>query len=147
MKKYSKNSYLLFISIIFLMHLHCGNSTDHLSPEENEALNAATNWLSLVDNGQYNRSWKMASPYLRSKITERQWEIGLEQIREPMGKVESRKVVSIKRSRLETKGNQKKRIVAQFSATFEHQNSVIEFITLQFEDNHEWQVAVYYIDR
>lgn len=147
MAKFYREFSILFISAIFLFFLHCQDSPDNVSPEGKDALEEAMTWLNKIDEGRYAESWQMTSASIKNRTTEKQWIIGMEQIRAPMGAVTKRKIISVKPGKTITKETQQRNVIAQFSTTFKDQNSVTEFVTLQLENNQEWLVSAYYIDR
>ena len=60
--------------------------------EQHEAMTAAKVWLALVDAGEYNQSWLTANKTLKEQSEKEEWANYLKAIREPLGKVISRKV-------------------------------------------------------
>jgi len=50
--------------------------------------------LDLVDAGRYGESWKQAASLFQEKVPAAQWERAVRSAREPLGKVESRKLVN-----------------------------------------------------
>ena len=59
---------------------------------DREAMTAAEEWLALVDAGEYNQSWLTANKTLKEQSEKDDWENYLKAIREPLGKIISRKV-------------------------------------------------------
>jgi len=135
-----KNLVLLAI-IATAISLNCDQSQKHFSPEEKAAINSAINWLQLMDEGLFRQSWQIASQSFKEDVTEKRWAIGMEYMRAPYGGVVSRRVISTGPG-----GPDYKQIVALFQTTFEDQNTVNEFVTLQLVDS-VWQVSTYYLDR
>lgn len=146
MDKFKRSSVLL-IPLILLLIVNCNDTVEHSNPEEEEALNAAKGWLNLIDEGDYNQSWQRTSTSIKNKITRRQWEIALKQIRLPLGKIENRKVFLVRSINADSQNSSQKDKVIGFSTLFENENTVKEYVTIQFDDSHEWQVSAYYIDR
>ena len=64
------------------------------SPEDTEtnAVKVAESWLTLVDEGQYPKSWKDTASYFRLMVTEKQWIETADTARKSLGKLISRKI-------------------------------------------------------
>jgi hypothetical protein len=59
-----------------------------------QATKAAEAWLKLVDEEQCKQSWESASSIFKNAITDDQWEQWVTAVREPLGKIVSRKLKS-----------------------------------------------------
>jgi hypothetical protein len=113
--------------------------------QKEDALAAAENWLPMIDNGEYAKSWKEAAAYFEKVITEGEWVQSMQEVRKPLGKPISRKVKSLtpKTSLPNTpEGNY---IVIQFETSFEKGKSGLETVTPQLESDGKWRVAGYHI--
>ena len=58
------------------------------------AIEAAQNWLKLIDEGQYSESWTQTAEFFRKVVNQQQWISSMEAVRKPLGKVLSRKVIN-----------------------------------------------------
>jgi hypothetical protein len=58
-------------------------STDE---KEETATDATTQWLALVDSGQYAESWFQASSFFRGATSKEQWKNALDAARAPLAK-------------------------------------------------------------
>jgi hypothetical protein len=113
--------------------------------KEKAAVAAAEEWLSLVDSGNYSQSWREAAEYFRNAITEEEWVQSLKAVRNPLGKLISRKVKS-KSYRTSLPGAPDgEYVVIQFETSFENKKSAVENVTPMFEKNGGWRVSGYYI--
>ncbi len=109
------------------------------------AVAAARNWLDMIDNGEYAKSWADAAQYFKKAITETEWVQSMQEVRKPLGKIISRKLKSqTPKTTLPNtpKGNY---IVIQFETSFANGKSGIETITPQLEKDGMWRVAGYQI--
>ncbi|MBW1781478.1 MAG: DUF4019 domain-containing protein [Deltaproteobacteria bacterium] len=112
---------------------------------EAAALSAAEAWLSLVDRGQYEKSWNEAAQYFKDVVSEEQWEQAIRAARKPLGKNLSRKLMS-KRYHTSLPGAPDgEYVVVQFKASFENKKSAIETITPMMDPDGKWRVSGYYI--
>jgi hypothetical protein len=55
---------------------------------------AAQNWLTVVDQGNYGRSWDDAAAYFKSSVSRENWESMVKQVRDRVGKAGKRELVS-----------------------------------------------------
>src|SRR5512143_3055491 len=53
---------------------------------------AANNWLALVDSSRYGESWNQAGALFKKHVSAEEWEKTARSVREPFGKLLSRKV-------------------------------------------------------
>jgi hypothetical protein len=60
--------------------------------DQRAAMTAANAWLALVDAGEYQQSWLTANKTLKEQSEKNEWANYLKAIREPLGKVISRRV-------------------------------------------------------
>jgi transcriptional regulator with XRE-family HTH domain len=56
------------------------------------ALGDATNWLTLIDGGEYADSWQTSSAIFRTNISQEKWVEALQLVRKPLGSVNSREL-------------------------------------------------------
>jgi hypothetical protein len=136
--------------IIFLMAALCvtlwiGLSTAAQKPEKEKAVFAAEKWLSLIDAGDYSKSWREASDYFRSAITEDKWEHSLKSARNPLGKLLSRKVKNTSYRTSLPGAPDGEYVVIQFETSFENKKSSIETVTPMLERDGSWRVSGYYV--
>ena len=125
------------------------NSTKKLFEEKAKpeifALNAAKNWLALVDTEKYQNSWDQAAQLFKRAITKEQWANAVKSARKPLGKNLSRKL-KLKRYYTSLPGAPDgKYFVIQFKASFENKKSAIETITSMLDKDGKWRVSGYFI--
>jgi uncharacterized protein DUF4019 len=109
------------------------------------ATEAAEQWLAIMDAGHYGQSWDQASSFFQSKISKANWEQAANQVRTPLGKVESRQ---FKAADFRTKlpgAPDGQFCVMQFRTKFAAGGDMIETITPMLDKNGEWRVSGYYI--
>ncbi len=104
-----------------------------------ECLSGMRLWLSLIDTGGYAQSWENAAPYFRRMMPREEWVTRLESIRQPLGKLLDRKMISEK-SRLAGQWREVK-----FEASFEGLPAAIETVTFGRQSNGEWLAVGYLI--
>ena len=109
------------------------------------AVEAASAWLALVDNGQYGESWEQAASFFRSAVTKPQWEQTIGGVRPPLGQVSSRVVSSAEYTKSLPGAPDGRYVVIQFTTAFEHKASSVETVTPMQQPDGTWRVAGYYI--
>lgn len=105
---------------------------------------SANNWLDLIDSGDYQASWQDTSDRFKNQVSEAQWQLALEQVRTPLGKV-------IKRSPLDSTSHTSlpgmpdgTYQVMQFSTQYENKRESIETLSMTLIDG-KWQAIGYFI--
>jgi Protein of unknown function (DUF4019) len=113
--------------------------------KEQAAVAAAEQWLTLVDAGDYARSWQESAQFFKDAVTKDSWEQSLNVIRSPLGKVLSRKVgtATFKTSLPGVPDGQY--VVIQFDTSFENKKSSSETVTPMLEKDGSWRVSGYFI--
>ena len=112
---------------------------------EAAALSAAEAWLSLVDEGKYEKSWFEAAQYFKSVVSEDQWEQAIRAARKPLGKNLSREFISKSCHTSLPGAPDGEYVVIRFKASFENKKSAIETITPMMDKDGKWRVSGYYI--
>ena len=112
---------------------------------EGKALEAAEKWLTLVDKGEYGKSWATAAGYFKGAVAENQWEQAVTAVRGPLGKVISRKVKSRQYATTLPGAPDGEYVVIQFETSFEKKKSALETITPMKEKDGTWRVSGYFI--
>lgn len=113
--------------------------------KEKAAVAAAEKWLSMVDSGNYGRSWREAAGYFRKAVTEEQWVQSLKTVRNPLGKLISRKIESTTYAKSLPGAPDGEYIVIQFKTSFGNKESAIETVTPMLEKDGDWRVSGYFI--
>jgi hypothetical protein len=134
---------LISFLLILCLSLWIGVATAQ-DPKTEEAVLAAEQWLSLVDAGEYKTSWREGSDYFKNAITEDKWILSLQAVRNPMGTLISRKIVSATYMTSLPGAPDGEYVVIQFETAFENKTSAIETVTPMYEAN-SWRVSGYYI--
>jgi hypothetical protein len=122
-------------------------SSNSMASEEKEAqaLTAARTWLALVDEGMYGDSWETAAAYFKRAITKEKWDQMLTALRNPLGRVVSRELISKTHTQSLPGAPDGEYVVIQFETSFENKKSAIETITPMLDDDGEWRVSGYFI--
>lgn len=113
--------------------------------DEQQAVASATAWLALLDEGEYGKSWQEAAEYLKRVMPKEQWEAQLAAVREPLGAVLSREVLSTEYRTSLPGAPDGEYVIIQFASSFEHKREAVETVTPMLEDDGSWRVSGYYI--
>ena len=109
------------------------------------AITAATSWLNKIDNNQYAASWTDAAPIFKNAITQQQWVQSLNNIRTPLGKLISRKLMNATYKTALPGAPDGEYVVIQFNTSFTNKKSAVETITPMMNTDKTWRVSGYYI--
>ena len=111
---------------------------------EPAAVAAAREWLTLIDNGQWEDSWKQAGQMFRSQITSGRWTHQVRPVREPLGAVLSRELAANDPADRLPGAPAGEYVVLQFNSAFADMPAAVETVTLSKEDS-GWAVIGYFI--
>ncbi len=144
--------FLLPLLALALLLLFASGPVRAATPDEQDAINAAEQWLVPVDAGKAADAWAMASASFKSTVGREVWRSGLADLRKPFGRVESRKAGNLAhlgdapadkdRPRGSTVGS---RITILFETHFAGDKTVAEEVMLEREKDGVWRVAGYFI--
>lgn len=133
--------FILPISLLFLSGCNSSNNPE----AEKAALKAAKNWLKLVDDREYDKSWQEAANYFKRRITKEEWQRTMNSQREPFGDNISRSVRS-KQYRTSLPGvPDGQYVVIQYQSFFENKKDAIETVTPMLDEDGKWRVSGYFI--
>lgn len=131
---------------LLLIFLFCFAANSYATPDkENAALNAANEWLKLVDTGKYKESYREAASFFKSKVTGPQWEKLVKEARDPLGKLLNRKLKVKQYTTSLPEAPEGQYVVIQFNSTFEKKRGAVETITPMLDKDKKWRVSGYYI--
>ena len=112
---------------------------------EQDALDAAEQWLSLIDAGDFTESWNESATLFRSAISLEDWKTSLEKAYIPLGKPVSRKLHS-KRYAEELPGAPDgEYVVIEYQTTFQRKKNGVETVTPMKDMDGVWRVSGYFI--
>jgi len=116
------------------------------SPDSKKiAEGAASNWLKLVDSGNYAQSWDDTGAILKSNIAREQWQELLVRNRGPLGALIVRKLTSAEYTTQLPGAPEGQYVVLKYESSFEHKNSAIETVTPVLDKDGQWRVCVYVV--
>ena len=104
---------------------------------------AASNWLKLVDSGNYAQSWDDTGNVLKANVARDQWQELLVRNRAPLGSLISRKLKSAEYTTQLPGAPDGQYVVLQYESSFEHKNSASETVTPALDKDGKWRVCLY----
>ena len=113
--------------------------------KENAAVAAAEKWVVLVDEGKYAESWEAAAEYFRNAVKQEQWEQAAQAVRQPLGKLVSRKVKSTTCKTALPGAPDGAYVVIEFETVFENKKRAVETVTPMMDKDAQWRVSGYFI--
>ena len=123
----------------------CSKSPESNPVAEQAAIDAAQEWLSLVDSGQYSESWEQAAEYFRNAISKDKWEQAMKAGRVPLGAQMSRVVKSRQYTISVPGAPDGQYVVIQFTTSFKNKGSATETVTPMLDKDGSWRVSGYFI--
>lgn len=109
------------------------------------AQRADTIWLALVDSGQYAQSWKEAGAVFQAGISQEKWADMVKQVRDPLGKLVTRRLKSASYSTTLPGVPDGEYEVIIFETSFEHKQLGYETVITSVQKDGAWRVVGYYI--
>ena len=140
-----KNKLTTFLLATTVATASAGGLAGREQNDDEAAVEAAQQWLALVDKGEYATSWESAAEYFRGNVTKDKWGQLLTGARKPLGKVTSRRVKAKHYSTFLPGAPDGEYVVIQFETAFENKRSSIETVTPMKEKNGAWRVSGYFI--
>ena len=135
-----------FSALLGILLFTIGGCAPESNPDaEKLGIESAQAWLEFVDIEKYTESWEEAAEYFKSAITKEKWGKAIQAVRNPLGKVVSRKLKSQKYTTSLPGTPYGEYVVIQYYTTFEKKKAAIETITPILDKDGKWKVSGYYI--
>lgn len=113
--------------------------------EEAKPISTARAWLTLVDSGEYDKSWQQTDQVFKTTTPKAKWQTALNQVRVPLGRAMSRTYFStVKYTSLSGLPNGEY-LVIKFKTEFINKEAAIEVISLS-KNSAGWQPLGYFIN-
>lgn len=140
----SKQPTLAAIALLTVSLLLCTLAQAQQKPEQ-LAQASAESWLAVVDSGKYADSWDQSASMFKSHVTKEQWQSMVGPVRDPLGKVLSRKLKSATYKTSLPGAPDGQYVIVQFETAFEHKQAAEETITPMLDKDGKWRVSGYFI--
>jgi hypothetical protein len=142
-----KENKFKFVLGVFALTLLLGICSAAQVPQKPEQLaqQSSNAWLALVDSGKYADSWQEASQLFKAAVTKEKWQDALHTVRDPLGKMLSRKLMSATYKTTLPGAPDGEYVVIQYESTFEHKQAAVETVIPMLDKDGKWRVSGYYI--
>lgn len=117
----------------------------HVLAIEPKAIDSATNWLKVVDSGNYTESWHQSGDMFQRQLSSQEWESALSKVRTPLGKPITRKVKTSSEYSSLPGAPDGTYVVVDLETSFQHKESALETVTV-IKSGEGWQVVGYFIN-
>jgi hypothetical protein len=112
------------------------------SRKETTARKAAESWLPLLDAQEYGESWERLSPIVKRMLRKEHWEIGLTELRTPLGKLKARELFSTDYIRALKEYPKREGVLVRFVSQFEN-GAIFEDVGTIHDRDGKWRVISY----
>ena len=106
---------------------------------------SAVAWLTLIDNGEIERSWSQASSLFQQAVSAGDWKRAVRGARAPLGDLQTRSHLTATHTTTLPGAPDGEYVVMQFKAGFERKAEAIETVTTMLESDGTWRVSGYFI--
>ena len=136
--------HIVIIGLFLLSTCACSYSyADEASKKA--AIAVSKEWLALLDNAQFEKSWEEAAPIFKAAIKKGDWGRQINAVYTPFGKLLSRELLSATYTETLPGAPDGKYVVIQFKSSFENKKTATETITPMLDKDGTWRVSGYYI--
>lgn len=109
-----------------------------------DTASVAAQWLKLIDDGKYGDSWDFGSKTFQFTIKRDEWVKAQEKLRQPLGKLSSRKLIE-QRTAKNPKGLPAgDYMVLYYKSSFSNRPEANELVTMVRESDGNWRVLTYH---
>ena len=133
-------------AILFLTLFLVASNVLVAQDSEDKARFAAEQWIVLVDDGQYDQSWKEAAKAFQDTISSSDWEKKVSAQRTQLGSKESRKLKEIKSTNAAKGLPAGQYVLVRYQSSYEKKKAALETITAVREGDGQWRVIAYEIN-
>lgn len=109
------------------------------------AIPAGESWLTLLDAGDYDGTWRAAAPDFREAITQASWSERASEARSPLEPFLDRVLVSVQFATLVPELGPGRYIVLQYLTAVAGDRSAVETLSLARQEDGSWQVVGYLV--
>ncbi len=149
MLRYWQLVIILCILIVGISISRCDGQSDlsdNIDPDKKKkAIQSAEEWLKLSDNGDFTSCWEMSSAYFKLVIPKDKLNQSMTAVRNPLGKLISRKLKSVKYATSLPGIPDGEYIIIEYNTTFGNKKSAVETIRPSLDKDGQWRVSAYFI--
>jgi len=109
------------------------------------AVDAASRWLVQADAVDGAATWDQAASEFQGAVSRADWTDALKRVRQPLGAVTARKLVSSAFKRSLPGAPDGEYVVIQYDTQFEHKAHAVETVVPMRERDGSWKVSGYFV--
>jgi len=113
--------------------------------DDKETIGAAYKWLILLDAGKSGAAWDVSSAQLKSMVNRKKWVEGIDEMRKPFGKLDTRKAEKFARSHQLPGAPEGDYSIIEFQSVFANGKQATEQVIWMLEKDEVWRVSGYFI--
>ncbi|MGB7406513.1 MAG: DUF4019 domain-containing protein [Pacificimonas sp.] len=110
---------------------------------KSDSVEAAREWVALIDDGDYEESWRAAGTVFSSQVTSAQWTAAAKAVRDPLGPLVSRQFRSVTAATVLPGMPAGRYEMLEFDADYANQADIVETVVLGHEKD-AWRVIGYF---
>ena len=135
------------LASLFVLAAACAAPFAHAQQPDavRNAVDAANRWLVPADAGDGAATWDQAASVFQSAVSKADWSAALKQVRQPLGAVTSRKMVSSEYRRSLPGAPDGEYVVIQYDTQFAHKPHAVETVVPMRERDGSWKVSGYFV--
>jgi hypothetical protein len=108
-------------------------------------VDTANRWLVSADAGDGAATWDQAASMFQAAVSKADWSAALKQVRQPLGAVASRKMVSSEYKRSLPGAPDGEYVVIRYDTQFAHKAHAVETVVPMRERDGSWKVSGYFV--
>lgn len=135
----------IFLGIMFLISVHGTILAEEILEEKKVCLEESQKWLTLADQGQYDKTWLSASEYFRSLIPQQWGQAQIEGSRKSMGNLISRNLRTQDYKTSVPAAPDGDYYILVFDSSFANKKAAVEIVTMMKDKDKQWRLAGYFI--
>jgi hypothetical protein len=133
---------ILVLAAALSASLACAQDTSSIR----DATEAANRWLAAADSGNAGATWDQAAGVFQSAVPKGVWESQLKAVRERLGAVQLRQVLSAQFTRSLPGAPAGEYVVIRYGTRFEHAANAVETVTPMRDKDGSWKVSGYFVN-
>jgi hypothetical protein len=134
------------LALLLLLLSTLAFAEDTKEQKQAAGIKAASNFLSLLDNGKYNDAWKQLSPSQQPTANKDEWQSQVSRYRKQIGKLHTRKIMDAAyTTQLPGGGEPGEYVIVTVLSSYEKLGSALEVVVSQLLPDGTWVISGYSI--
>lgn len=120
-------------------------SSQHRFVTKPQSHERVTAFVALIDASDWEGSWNIAGPSFRSEVTSEEWAAQVQPVREPLGQVRSRELVTVQRTSSLPGAPEGEYEVVQYHTQFAGAPTLARETLIMLKTQQGWDVTGYFV--